>query len=195
MRGTVERHVRSGDDDQAFRLQVENSAVWSRMVSAGDRVPGGAVLVEADLGPIHLDRLRETGPVVLLFFRHASSPECGAALRLYRDTLAPRLAALDAHLVAVSPQAPDRLEAVKRRHELDFFVASDPRHALIDAFGIGFGSPGAGSTLGTGRSVMPFASVVVADRAGIVRFTDVRADWSTRTEPDHIVAAVPGRAR
>ncbi|GIF22998.1 hypothetical protein Ate02nite_57280 [Paractinoplanes tereljensis] len=159
------------------------------MVAVGDRLPD-LPLLEVDLGAIHLSRLRQTGPVVLLFIRHANSPECGAALRLYRDSLAPGLAALDAHLVAVSPQAAEPLAAVKRRHDLDFFVASDGRHALIDAFNLGFSSPGAGPTLGTGRSVLPFAAVVVADRSGIVRFTDVRADWSTRTSPSRILQAV-----
>ena len=188
------RPARPGLDDQSFRLQLESNAIWNRMVSVGDRVPD-VPMIEADLGPIHLNRLRDTGPVVLVFFRHASSPECGAALRMYRDTLAPRLSALDAHLVAVSPQAPGRLEAVKRRHELDFFVAADARHTLIDAFNIGFSSPGVDTVLGTGRSVLPFAAVVVADRTGIVQFTDVRADWSTRTDPERVVAAVRGITR
>jgi peroxiredoxin len=119
------------------------------MVTAGDLLPD-LPLLEVDLGPIHLNRLRDTGPVVLVFFRHAYSPECDAALRAYRDSLAPALAALDAHLVAVSPQAPARLEAVKRRHDLGFFVASDPRHLLIDAFNLGFSSPGIDTALGTG---------------------------------------------
>lgn len=65
------------------------------MVSIGDRVPD-VPLLEPDLGPIHLNRLRGTGPVVLLFFRHASSPECGAALRMYRDTLPPSMSATSA---------------------------------------------------------------------------------------------------
>ncbi|GIE85624.1 redoxin domain-containing protein [Actinoplanes regularis] len=176
-------------DDQAFRLQFESNAIWNRMVAAGDRLPD-LPLVEVDLGPIHLNRLRDTGPVVLAFFRHATSAPCDAALRDYRDCLAPALTELDAHLVAVSPQVPARLEAVKRRQDLDFFVASDARHTLIDAFNIGFNSPGAGSVLGTGRSVLPFAAVVVADRGGIVRFAEVHADWSTRTEPHRILAAV-----
>lgn len=189
MTSFVRNPVRATHDDQAFRLQLESDAVWHRMVSPGDRLPD-LPLLEVDLGPIHLDRLRDTGPVVLVFFRHAHSPECGAALRIYRDCLAPNLTALNAHLVAVSPQAPDRLEAVKRRHDLDFFVASDPRHTLIDACNIGFRSPGAATLLGTGRSVLPFAATVVADRAGVVRFADVRADWSTSTNPDRIVRAV-----
>jgi len=85
---------------------------------------------------------------------------------------------------------PERLEAVKRRHNLGFLVASDPRHALIDAFNIGFASPGAGAVLGTGRSVLPFAAVVVADRAGIIRYTDLHADWTTLTAPGSVIRAV-----
>jgi peroxiredoxin len=183
------RPVRYTDDAAAFRLQFEQDAIWNRMVAPGDRLPNLS-LIEADLGPIHLDRLRDTGPVVLVFFRFAGSPECEAALRVYQYALLPALAVLDAHLVAVSPQAPGRLEAVKRRHNLGFLVASDPRHALIDALNIGFAKPGAGSLLGTGRSVLPFAAVVVADRAGVVRYTDLHADWTTVTAPGAVIRAV-----
>ncbi|AEV85653.1 Peroxiredoxin Q [Actinoplanes sp. SE50] len=181
--------VRRRTDDQQFRLQLESNAIWNRMVTPGDRLPD-MPLLEVDLGPIHLNRLRDTGPVVLLFFRHASSPECDAALHTYRDALVPALTPLDAHLVAVSPQEPGRLEAVKRRHELDFFVTADPRHTLIDAFNIGFRSPDAQPILGTGRSVLPFAATVVADRTGVIRFAEINADWSTPTAPHRIIEAL-----
>jgi peroxiredoxin len=183
------RPVRYSDDAEAFRLQFERDAIWNRMVAPGDRLPD-VPLLEADLGPIHLQRLRDTGPVVLIFFRHAGSPECEAALRAYQYTLAPALSGLDAHLVAVSPQVPERLEPVKRRHNLGYLVAADPRHALIDALNIGFARPGAGVVLGTGRSVLPFAAVVVADRSGVIRYTDLHADWTTLTAPGAIIRAV-----
>jgi peroxiredoxin len=176
-------------DAEAVRLQFEHSAIWNRMVAAGDRLPDLPV-IEADLGPVHLDRLRHTGPLVLVFFRYAGSPECDAALRSYQYSLAPTLAALDAHLVAVSPQVPERLEALKRRQNLSFLVASDPRHALIDALNIGFTRPGADVVLGAGRSVLPFAAVVVADRAGRIRYADVHADWTSLTAPGAIIRAV-----
>ena len=183
------RLVRHSGDAEAFRLQFERNAIWNRMVAPGDRLPDEPV-IEVDLGPIHLDRLRQIGPVVLVFFRHAGSPECAAALRTYQHTLAPGLAGLDAHLVAVSPQAPALLEAAKRRHRHRFLVASDPRHTLIDALNIGFANPAATSVLGTGRSVLPFATVVVADRTGRVRYADVHADWTTLTAPRAIIRAV-----
>jgi peroxiredoxin len=181
--------MRSRTQDAAFRRQLEQDAVWSRMVAPGARLPS-MPLLEVDLGPIHLDRLRTTGPVVLIFFRYESSPHCDAALAEYQDELLPALTLLGAHLVAVSPQRPDRLAEIKHRHDLGYFVASDPRHVLIDAFGIGFSSPGVDQVLGTGRSVLPYPTVVVADRAGVVRYADVHPDWSVRTAPRPIIAAV-----
>ncbi|MGA5302772.1 redoxin domain-containing protein [Nucisporomicrobium flavum] len=173
----------------AFRQQLERDAIWSRMVAPGGRVPDLA-LVEADLGPIHLYRLLDTGPLVLVFFRHAASAACDAALAAYGEKLAPVLDGLDAHLVAVSPQRADRLAALKRRHELGYLVAADPRHALIDAFRIGFSSPETVDVLGTGRSTLPYPAVVVADRWGVVRWVDVRPDAAVRTDPESIIAAV-----
>jgi peroxiredoxin len=177
------------DEEVAFRRQFERDGIWSRMVAAGDQLPQ-LPLVEVDLGPIRLERMREIGPIVLVFFRYASSPECGAVLNAYAKELAPELDALDAHLVAVSPQMPDRLRAVKRRLNLDFFVASDPRHALIDAFNIGFERPGTEVLLGTRDAVLPLPAAVVVDRAGVVRFVDVPADHARRTPAAALVDAV-----
>ncbi|MGK5685604.1 redoxin domain-containing protein [Actinoplanes sp. URMC 104] len=174
-----------GDAGFAF----DRGDIWDRMVRPGDRLPS-AVLLEADLGPIHLDRLRMTGPIVFVFFPYASSARAGAALADYEHRLHPALAATDAHLVAVSPQIPARLAEVKRRHELSFFVAADPRHQLIDAFNVGFPAPGADVLLGAGRSILPFPAVIVADRAGTVRHADVRPDGAAYPEPAEILAAV-----
>ncbi|MEV6597631.1 redoxin domain-containing protein [Actinoplanes sp. NPDC051346] len=176
-------------DDTAFRRLMSRNAFWERMIGAGARLPIRP-LIEVDLGPIHLDRMLRTGPVVLVFVRHAESAACNATLLDFRTTLAPALDDLDAHLVAVSPQVPQQLATLKRRHDLPFLVASDPRCALINALNIGFDSPGADVILGAHRSVLPFASVVVADRTGTVRFVDVRANWGVPIEAGRIAAAV-----
>lgn len=188
VRKTVVPAPRRGDAG-ALRRQFERDAIWDRMVKPGDRLPS-AVLIEADLGPIHLDRLRMTGSVVLVFVRYASSGTCDATLARYRDELAPALAGTDAHLVAVSPQVPERLAEIKRRHDLSYFVAADVRHTLIDAFNLGFAEPGADVILGARYSVLPFPAVVVADRAGVVRFADVRPDGGPHTEASRVLAAV-----
>lgn len=183
---SVHRVVRP--DEAALHRRFDRD-IWDRLVTPGDRLPS-MPLLEADLGPIHLDRLRLTGPIVLVFFRYASSAPCNAALAAYQRDLAPALAGTDAHLVAVSPQIPRRLAEIKRRHDLTYFVAADVRHTLIDAFNLGFHDPGADVILGARRSILPFPSVIIADRAGTVRFADVRAAGAAHPEPAQILTAV-----
>jgi peroxiredoxin len=185
--------ARHPGDAEALRRQFSRDAIWPRVVRPGDRVPS-AVLLEADLGPIHLDRLRMTGPVVLVFIRYAGSAVCEATLERYERELRP---ATDAHLVAVSPQIPARLAELKRRRDLSCFVAADPRHALIDAFNLGFTEPGADLILGAGRSVLPFPAVVVAGRDGTVSYAAVRPDGSPHPDPSEVKAALtrPVRTR
>ncbi|MFC3743521.1 redoxin domain-containing protein [Paractinoplanes deccanensis] len=174
---------------RASSSDIDRDDIWGRLVKPGAHLPS-LPLLEADLGPIHLDRLRETGPIVLVFFRHADSEPCNAALADYERRLVPALRDTDAHLVAVSPQVPGRLAEIKRRHDLSYFVASDPRHILIDAFNLGFQEPGADKVLGARRSVLPFPAVVVADRSGVVRYANIRPDGAFYPEPSEILAVV-----
>lgn len=189
------------DANAEARREVDEHADRDRWVRPGDAVPA-FVLDEAEGGTVALDDLLATGPVVLLFFRFEGCPACNAALHGYQRTLTAPLRRLGAHLVAVSPQAVDRLESIKRRQGLDFPVVSDPHTALIDAFGIGFAPDEAerersrqagndlGATLGTGRWTLPYPTAVVVDRNRTVQFADVHPDWMVRTESDTIVAAV-----
>jgi peroxiredoxin len=165
----------------AFRRSLADNADWSAIVAPGDVVPATA---------IDLDALLDTGPAVLIFFRFESCPACNAALRGYHLSLAPALAELGAHLIAVSAQTPEKLRAIKHRQGFDFAVASDVDHALIDALGIGFDSPGAGDILGVERSTLPYPSVIVIDRGRVARFVDVRPDWMARTEAGPVIDAV-----
>ena len=147
-------HLLSGD------VAFDRDDIWERMVKPGDRLPT-VTLLEADLGPVHLDRLLMTGPIVLVFFQHATSERGTAALADYERRLVP------------GPVGHD-----------------DPRHRLIDAFNLGFHAPGADVLLGARRSILPFPAVVVADRAGTVRYADVRPDGAAHPAPSEILAAL-----
>jgi peroxiredoxin len=186
--GTPEA-LRRRAEEESVRRQFEKDAVWSRMIAPGGRVPD-LPLIEVDLGPIHLRRLLDTGPLVLVFFRYASSAACEDTLVAYERTLAPACADLGAHLVAVSPQRAELLAPVKHRNDLSYLIAADPRHSLIDAFGIGYTVPEAAATLGTRRSVLPYPSVVVADRTGTVRYADVHPFTAARTAAAPIIATL-----
>ncbi|MEJ0023346.1 MAG: peroxiredoxin-like family protein [Alphaproteobacteria bacterium] len=76
------------------------------------------------------------GPLVLIFFRFATCPACNIAIPHYSRNLAPRLRELGARLVAVSPQIPERLVDIKRKHDLDMTIATDWDNRLARHFGI-----------------------------------------------------------
>ncbi|CAO5179870.1 thioredoxin-dependent peroxiredoxin [Frankia sp. AiPs1] len=175
----------------------------ARFVAVGDVVAPFA-LPTAGGGTTRLADLLTRGPAVLLFFRFESCPACNTALRAYQATLAPALRKLGATLAAISPQVSTLLSRVQERHGLDFVVASDPGHALIDRFGIGFAPTPTereasrqqgidlGEILGTGEWVLPYPTAVVIDQNRTVRFADVQPNWMVRAESADILAAVRG---
>jgi peroxiredoxin len=116
--------------------------------------------------------------------------------------LLPGLQALRARLVTVSPQVPEKLVQIKRRHSLGFDVASDVDNGLARRFGILYTFDEAsrklalannrpiGDVTGTGTWELPMPTAVVIDRSRVVRFVDVHPDWLIRTEAEPILSAV-----
>ncbi|PZQ53368.1 MAG: alkyl hydroperoxide reductase [Phenylobacterium zucineum] len=173
--------------------------------SAWPRV--GAPLPEFELEEVDGERLTlasltARGPAVLVFFRFAGCPACNIALPYYERALAAGLRDLGATLVAVSPQVPERLVEIKRRHGLSFQVATDRDNVLGRALGVIYTANAAtqaasrakgsfiGDTTGTGTWELPQPAVVVIGQDRRARFVDVSPDWLVRTEAEPILAAV-----
>jgi peroxiredoxin len=183
------------------RALLEDAADRSAFVQPGQTVPPFS-LPEVHGGVVELDQLLATGPVVLVFFRFEGCPACNIALPHYQQELYPSLRDLGATLVAVSPQIPEKLVAVKDRFHLEFPVVTDVDNWLARSFGIVFTSSDAsqaharakgsdlGETLGTGKWELPMPTVVVIDQQRVVRFADVHPDWLIRTEAPVVIDAV-----
>ncbi len=183
------------------RKTLVETADSSKFVKVGDKVEAFS-LPEVDGGSVTLDGLLKSGPAVLVFFRFEGCPACNLALPYYQRNLLPGLKKLGASLVAVSPQVPERLVEIKKRHSLDFAVASDLGNDLARRFGILYtfdeasqrqslasGRP-IGDVTGTGTWELPQPTVVVIDRNKVVRFADVHPDWLVRTEAEPVIEAV-----
>ena len=192
---------------EAFRFSLKEQAASRRMVRVGD-VVSPFTLPEVDGGEVVLTDLLATGPVVLIFFRFEGCPACNAAWSAYNLSLAPALEDLGVHLVGVSPQVPEKLVAIKRRHDFQFQIASDSGASLIHEFGIGFeptdeererqrlAGKDIGAILGTGSWVFPYPTALVIDQDRVVRFADITeldGPYGVRRHPRR--GGIPGALR
>jgi peroxiredoxin len=193
-------------DPAALKLNIDQRRILveaadsAHFVRAGDVVEpftvtevGGKRLSQADL--------LAAGPAVLLFFRFAGCPACNITLPYYQRALASGLAELGASLTAISPQVPDRLVEIKKRHGLTYNVASDANE-LGRRFGILYTADAAnqaaaaargsfiGDVTGTGTWELPQPAAIVIGQDRVVRFAEVSPDWLIRTEAEPILAAV-----
>jgi peroxiredoxin len=185
------------------RKTLVDTADPSKWVKAGDKLKPFD-LPEVDGGRIKLNELLERGPAVLIFFRFEGCPACNLALPYYQRNLLPGLRELGASLVAISPQVPERLKAIKERHALQFSVASDLDNRLGRELGIlyTFDEASQKSSLASGKTIgettgtvtweLPQPTAIVIGQNGVVRFADVHPDWLLRTEAEPILAAVAG---
>ena len=188
-----------GNIDQ--RRQLEETADRAAWVKPGDVIEP-FVLPEVLGGTVDLAELLTAGPVVLLFFRFANCPACNISLRHYQQELYPALASLGATLVAISPQVPEKLAAIRNRFGFGFPVASDSDYQVTRSLGITFTASaeqqerdrakggGLAAELGTGQWELPYPTIVVLDSRGVVTFADVHPDWLVRTEAPAVIDAV-----
>ncbi|THC44067.1 peroxiredoxin-like family protein [Streptomyces sp. A1499] len=169
-------------------------------LTTGDRAPR-FTLPSATGDEVSLDTLLTEGPVVLTFYRGAWCPYCNLALRAlqqHHDALTAR----GARLVAVSPQIPDESLTLIEKERLGFDVLSDLGSDVAKQYGIAFDLSDELGALydrlgfelhrvnaGHART-LPLPATYVIDRAGVIRWAFVDADYSVRAEPSDILAAL-----
>ena len=171
------------------------------VVVEGDTVPDAA-LVAVDGSPIGLSEVLADGAAVVVFYRGAWCPYCNITLKTYQRDLLPTLTERGIQLIAISPQTPDGSRAAVENGKLGFTVLSDPASHLARELGLltepspdareahselGFdvADSNADSTAG-----IPFPTVLLVERDGTVRFADVHADYTQRTEVPQIIEAL-----
>ncbi|QWF81325.1 peroxiredoxin-like family protein [Amycolatopsis sp. CA-230715] len=201
----IKEHGRAVIPADAFAaLTAEQGRYADRtdvFVAAGGTVPDFA-LPDATGTKVTLGELVSDGAAILVFYRGQWCPFCNLALRAYQQELVPELAGFGARLAAISPQAPDGSLSTKEKNELGFAVLSDHGNEVARALGITFtphpdareAMSGIGADLAghnaDGTWELPHPTVLVVDGTRTVRFADVRTDYTERTEPRDILAAL-----
>jgi len=117
-------------------VAVHAAGLARHSLRAGYKAPD-FTLPDAAGQPVSLAALLATGPVVLVFYRGNWCPYCNVQLRAYNQALA-QFKALNATLVAVSPQTPDLTSLTAEEKELRFPVLSDLSNTVAKQYGLAY---------------------------------------------------------
>ncbi len=175
-------------------------------------IASGALLPDADLldplgAPVTLhDAIGDQRAVVVLY-PGAWCPYCNITVRTYQSELLPELARRGVTLVAISPQMPDGSLTMRQKNELTFTVLSDPGNQVARAAGV-LSTPSTqaraaqlrlGLDLTTvnadGTAGVPMPTTIITDADHVVGWVDIHPDYTTRSEPAQILAALDGAGR
>lgn len=185
---------------RAEQAQLEAAGVPSGVPGPNTPMPDGELL-DANGRASSLTRVRNGRPAAVVFYRGAWCPYCNIALRFYEHSVAASLRERGISLIAVSPQKPEGSLEMRSANALSFTVLSDPGNQIAAALGI-LTAPSAGARasqleLGVdvgehnadGTTTLPLPTVALVDGDGVLRWLDVRPDYTTRTEPEALMAA------
>lgn len=194
-RGPEERKIRARAVDE-----VDEAGIPAGALAMGERVPS-FTLPDALGRPVSILELLDTGPVVISFYRGGWCPYCNLELRAMQAKL-PELRELDATLVAISPELPDRSLSTVEKNELSFPVLSDAGNRVarefklvhridpaVVAYQLGNGNDVAAFN-GADVAEVPLPATYVVNHTGVVEYAFVSADYTRRSDPDEVIAAV-----
>ncbi|MFI1769371.1 peroxiredoxin-like family protein [Streptomyces sp. NPDC020800] len=186
---------------EAEQAELNAAGVPVAAAAPGTRLPD-VELISAEGALVSLHTVTGGRPAVIVFYRGAWCPYCNIALKTYQDQLLPGLTERGATLVAVSPQKPDGSLTMQQKHALEFPVLSDPGNVLAGSLGI-VTAPTTdareaqarfGVDLTTenadGTHRVPMPTVVVTDADHILRWIDIHPDYTARSEPAAVLAAL-----
>jgi peroxiredoxin len=188
---------------KALSAEIENvvrSGAGGKALKVGDSAPD-FTLPDATRGSISLASLRQAGPVVVTFYRGQWCPYCDLQLRAYQEVL-PRIRALGATLVAISPQTPDESLSTAEKRKLEFHVLSDAGNQVAQGWGLvwkvgtsldsvhkafGIDLP---KSNGDTSNELPVPATFIVEPSGRIAFAHHDPNWRVRLEPAALVSAL-----
>ena len=192
---------RSSENVWAVEQAALSRTTLTPALPLGADFPDGALLSPTG-EPTTLAATLNGSAGVVVFYRGAWCPYCNLALATYRSRLSKVLAQRGIVLVGLSPQTPDGSLTMQEKHDLDFAVLSDPGNQIAGALGI-LTHPSVAAREAQlehgldltkinadGTTTLPMPTVAIIDRGGKLAWIDIHPDYSTRTEPQHILDAL-----
>ncbi len=145
--------------------------------------------------PVALAEMIASGPTVLIFYRGGWCPFCNVHMRAFQLART-HIRALGASVLLISPEL--HTYAVP----MLFPVLSDRGNAVARAYGLAFQMPSEmradyredGIDLaernGDASGELPMPATFVVDRAGLIQYAFVSADYTQRAAPQDVIAVL-----
>lgn len=140
------------------------------------------------------------GHVVLTWYRGGWCPYCNITLHELQEQI-PNFNALNANILALTPELPDSSISTKEKHHLEFEVLSDVGNKVGKEYGVVFEltedvakSYQAGFSLhdfnGNESNELPLAATYVINQDGKIVYTFLYEYYRNRAEPSNILEAI-----
>jgi len=194
-RAIMERHIQ----------HLTETGFAQRAKQVGDLAPA-IVLPDARGKTFDIARLLVKGPVVVTFYRGGWCPYCNLELKAYQNAL-PRIIAIGASLVAISPEKPDDTVSTAEKNALTFPVLSDAGQSVGKAFGIvynftdelraaydGFNLDIPAKNGIPDEWALPLSATYVIGVNGVILFADIGVDYRHRADPLGVLNILESRA-
>lgn len=185
---------------------VKESGVLDQAKKVGDKAPE-FILKDAKGKKVQLSELLKQGPVVLTWYRGGWCPYCNIALAALQEKL-PEIKKVEAQLVALTPELPNKSLDTTQKNELEFKVLTDLNHGVADDYGLvfkltpkvrelykGFFNLNEYNGEEAGDEQLPLAATYIIDTKGTIRWAFVKADYRQRAEPSEIVDFLTNMAK
>ena len=157
-------------------------------------------LLDAAKNVFPLTKSLRNGPVVLVVYRGGWCPYCNVQLSEL-GKIEPQLLKLGYRIVAISPDASEKLAGAATKNKLRYKLLADPQMQAAQSLGLAFQVDAAtaekyreyGISLPNspdGRAkTLPVPAVYLIGRDGVVDFSYVNPDYKTRVPGDLVLAA------
>lgn len=174
---------------------VEKSGILGKALNVADIVPNFK-LNNALNEPVELYQYLKKGKVILTWYRGGWCPYCNLTLRQLQMEL-PKFEANGAHLIALTPELPDKSLSTSEKNDLKFEVLSDVGNKIAREYGILYKltddvaksynkSFGLKDYNGDESNELPLAATYIINEDGKIIYTFLDADYRNRAEPSEL---------
>jgi peroxiredoxin len=159
----------------------------------GERIPN-ITLKSVDNVDLNLTEILSKKKTILVFYRGGWCPYCNVHLAALGQS-EKELVALGYQIIAVSPDAPQKLKMTNDKNNLNYLLLSDSAGVLSKAIGVAFQAPTNYKSIlidgseGENKSLfIPVPSVFIVNTTSEIQFEYIAPDYKNRIKNDLLLA-------